>query len=248
MSVNIRHFIIRYIKPAIWKINPARKPYFLQDFSLLELDSAWQSLNAISKVKNKELKVSLFKHSLEEFYHFELFRGLSKKYSTNHLVTPVLKREYLLKDPELQENLVEFLTYLHVGEKEVNSDFYAYALSAKQDVAIQDAFFRIKQDEEHHEHDTLAWIKNEFNISNWTLNFWIIRHTISRSWKTYKLSMQLIGKIPLTVFLTINYFTLGAISSFFTKKRMKFTRSEELKVFKSSLIANKEIIKKKLKR
>lgn len=56
----MRHFIICYFKPIIWRIDSDRKPYFLQDFSMLELDSAWQSMNAIPKVSSQSLKSNLF--------------------------------------------------------------------------------------------------------------------------------------------------------------------------------------------
>lgn len=70
----------------------------------------------------------------------------------------------------------KFLTYLHVGEKEVNADFGVYAASVSGDKAIHDAFIRIKQDEEKHEDETILWIKNEYRISHFKLKYWIFSY------------------------------------------------------------------------
>lgn len=242
----MRHLIIRYIKPLIWRIDSDRKSYFLQDFSLLELDSAWQSMNAIPKVNSKSLKASLFQHALEEFYHFELFRGLSKRYSSKPLLMPALKREHLLDFPYNSQNLTRFLTYLHVGEKEVNSDFGVYAESASGDKAIKDAFLRIQQDEEKHEDDTLAWLTNEYQISKIKLNYWIIRHTLVNSLKTYEQVMKNIGQLPVNILLAFIYFIMGGFLRISVVSRFHFTQEQELDVFKKSLSETKKIIQKSI--
>lgn len=230
-----KHFVIRFLSPILWRFLPQRKAYFLQDFAIAELDSCWQSLRAIPQVKDSKLKVHLFHHAVEEMHHSNLFRKLTRHYSSRHLKMPMLRRQEIIFDSEKRADLLDFLAYVHVGEKEVNVDFAQYAKAAKPDPMIQETFRRIQEDEERHEHDTVAWMHQTLGLPTWRIRLAIFRQQLRLSWNAYKNMMMSVGRVPFTGMLLVAYALLGLPAALSARKRMGISADAELEIFRQQL-------------
>lgn len=228
-----RHIIIKFFLPFVWKISPQRRAYYLQDFELAELDSCWQVMNALNS-SPPEIRHKLFHHAIEEFNHFKAFREMKDIYSEKYLIRPILKRQSLLKSNS-PKDFIAFLTYVYVGEKEVNSDFFVYANSLKTDLKMFKLYMSLKEDEEGHENQTLNWVKEFSQIHKINTNWLILKNSLNRSYETYKKLITMIGNIPLSFLLFILYFLLTPIAIFEIRKRFKLSRKEELDIFKKHL-------------
>jgi hypothetical protein len=228
-----RQIIIRLVLPIVWKFFPRRRPYYLQEFEMAELDSCWQVLHSIPFAP-KEMRSKLFMHAVEELGHFQTFGELKEHYSYQYLNRPILKRKMLLPSSDKIE-LIKFLTYVYIGEREVNSDFYAYSQSLKSEPLLSSTYLRLKVEEDGHEEKTLRWLKNISQNANVNLGRIEITSAFKRSFDTYKKLMTMIGSIPMSLLLFVIYISTAPIALIDAKKRMAFSRKKELEIFKLQL-------------
>lgn len=222
VALNPRHMIIRWVTPLVWRLFPGRKVSALQEFSLVERDSGGQLLCCIPLVMDPQLKAAIFQHVLEEVFHGEIFEDLCLSFSERPLPTPVKPREELIASPDL----VDFFSYVHVGEQAVNRDFLQYAHAAL-DKNSRAVFMRAGSDEGQHEGDTgdilLALLKG--NRSLYHRQIWKAR--AKRAWLLYTQSMNQVGEMILTVLLTIVYALGGPLATYSARRRLKMSASDQ---------------------
>ena len=225
-----RHLILRFVLPNVWRFFPQRKLAALQEFSQTELDSAWQSLYAYEFVNDPKLKAELFSHALEEFHHANLFSKLHDSYEKAPMDLPVIHREAVLTGKNRSE-LIDFLSYVHVGEREVNFDFKVYA-AAKIDPKIRDLFVKVLKDEEHHQGDSLAMLMEASGGTRSEVRWALWKASGSRVYRQYVGLLSAFGKIPLAFVLSIIYFSVGWLAVGSIRRRLNSSYSDQLAIAK----------------
>lgn len=233
-----RRLLIRFFTPLAWRLSPGRKCGALQEFSTIEKDSGCQLLSAIDRVHDPKIQATLFQHVLEEFHHADLFERACQAYATAPLETPVITRDALL-DPEPGPNdLLDFVSYVHVGESAVNGDFGAYA-KAPIDARIRGVFAAVRTDEEGHEESSFDLLSALAQGSKTRLRWALLKSRAKRSWRSYVLMMRGVGELPLTVLLSALYFLAGPLVAGALRRRLDISKEEHLKILRLQLDAFK---------
>jgi len=229
-----RHFLIKYLTPIVWKLSEKRKLAALQEFSDTELDSGWQSLYALEKVEEPKAKAELFQHSLEEFFHADMFANLLHSYANAPLNRSVFAREAILKSDSSRESILDFLVQVYVGESEINQDFLVYA-ETKVDAPIRDLFHRIKKDEEGHEEVSWDLILTYAEGKLWKVRWIVLRKRLDHAWKRYVKFTQIIGNFMLGINLALIYLLVGAFFVSVFRNRLRLDRSSQLEILRAQL-------------
>lgn len=232
--MRLRHLVIRLVTPLVWRWSEKRKLAALQEFSDTELDSGWQSLYAIERIDDPQAKAELFQHTLEEFYHAEMFSHLLHSYSNAPLNRPAFAREAILAPKGDRAALLEFLTQVYVGEAEINRDFVVYA-GARVDAPIRELFGRIKKDEEGHEEVSWNLMLRYCEQDVWRLRRVLLRKRLAHFWKRYVKASQFFGNTVLSAQLTLVYFLLGGFFFIPLRRRMALDRATQLGILRQQL-------------
>jgi hypothetical protein len=243
MFAFIRHNVIRFITPIIWSTFPNQKASALQRFSVVEKDSGLQLYRCIDLIDDPKIKAELFQHVLEEFNHSDLFEELSKSYSNSYLYTPVLPKEYIFKSNASRKEILEFYAYAHVGEEEVNKDFYFFAKS-NFDKRIRNVFNRIAGDEARHTVGTDDILIKLCKVQKINHSFLVLKSKTIRLYKQFATYSQSFGHIPLTFFLTLIYFILGPLIFIFIRKRFTLDNQQQFRIFKEQLKEQELVVRK----
>jgi hypothetical protein len=237
-AMRTRHFLIRFLTPIVWRLSEKRKLAALQEFSDIELDSAWQSLYGMERVEDPRAKAELFLHSLEEFYHAEMFSKLLNSYSNAPLNRVAFSREAILstgkRGTARNDEMLNFLMQVYVGESEINQDFLVYA-NSNIDHPIRELFNRIKKDEEGHEELSWNLLLSYANNNAGRLRRLHLKKRFQHAYKRYANFMQIVGNLFLGIKLTVIYFLLGGLFASFLRKRLALNRDEQLLILLQQL-------------
>lgn len=235
----LRHSVIRFGTPLIWKLFPNRKVQAIFQFSLIEKDSGLQLLQCFHKIEDPEIRADLLQHVLEELFHADLFEELSKDYSSSYINTPVIPREYYLTPDSTRAEIVDFYSYAHVGESDVNEDFAVYSKSSleKKDKKL---FARISADESRHEVGTNDILLKLCQGDKFLYRKLILKSKLKRLYKQFSAQMKQIGVIPLSIILTSLYFLFGPFIFLYCRKRLTLSAEDQLEIFKHQIKSQSE--------
>ncbi len=231
--MNPKHLVIRYFTPIAWSLFPARQIKTLHRFSSIEKDSAEQILKCLKNIKSNHLKAHLFQHVLEELYHGDLFLNVAKQDSQNHFYEEPTSINPLLPNEINHQSLRDAFAYIHIGEKIVNRDFIIYGNSSKSNL-LRKVFRRAAADEELHEFSTKD-ILIKFCDSKWTYRFAIIKAHFKRLWTNYLNLLNIIGKMQLTIILSLIYFIVAPVCLLSLKRRLNMCNREQLIIFQDQV-------------
>jgi hypothetical protein len=224
----IRKFIIKNFTSRIWNKSPKRKIEALQEFSTIEKDSGCQILWALELIKDPKLKSQIFQHVLEEFFHADLFEGISNFYSPVYIPKKVLTREILVDKSSSEYDVWKFFAYAHVGEEGVNSDFSHYANTKNIEKKISSIFLRVSEDENNHIYGTRD-ILLELVKKNKVVFYWlIIKSTFKRNLKQFESYTSYLGSFLLKLVLMTVYYFLGFFVFKFIRTRFEELTSDEI--------------------
>ncbi len=154
-----RNLVIRSLLPLTWRRSPRWLAAGLQQFSVTEMDSAWQILHAMREVSDPVTRAKMFQHALEEVHHSAEFDRVSKQFTP---VPPPKMRPVRIPiyDEEAGSSaMVDFLAFAHVGESDVFYQFSSYAAAIGNDRASE-VFEEAKRDERGHASLTLALLRD----------------------------------------------------------------------------------------
>ena len=209
MSFRPRHLVIRFVGPLALRLGLRRPEQVFLEFARIELDSAWQSINALPDVADPAIAAMLFEHAFEELYHYDLFTKLALKKARDLPTQLTISREELLElEGGKRRTLVEFLAFLAVGEHEIQQDFRVYAQSLA-DADAKALFRHVAQDEVAHASVTNAALLRFASEENLSLSWLRIRHLASLGYKRYIRFVSRFGIWPLNGLLGGIYFVLG---------------------------------------
>lgn len=227
-SLSPRHLTIRWITPKIWNIFPQRRADALQEFSLIERDSAYQLLRCLRMVDDPSLKAYIFQHVLEEVFHGDLFESAASQFSNRPVSVQGIERENVSGD------VADFFSYVHVGEQAVNRDFMQYA-KAELDPQLRAVFRRAGGDEGKHENDTGDILLEMVRSDHGRLSRLILRARGRRAWAVFKRLSNKLGAIFLNVWLAAIYFALGLWAVAAARRRLQWDSERQLRVIKSQV-------------
>lgn len=230
MKFRPRHLIIRHVLPLVWRFSGRQRLRALQEFSVTELDSAWQSVHTLQKVGDPKLQAALFQHALEERHHSDLFGKLHHDESPGLASSEVFKRKPIVEaERPSPAEVVEFLAFLAVGESEINRDFEVYA-RAVPSAALREIVKRIQADEELHEAESekaLVAMAVEHGVSLPWIRF---RHLSRMAFTRYSRFMSQVGTLPLRAFLFICYIVLGSVFHRQAAARFGLPREKQFRI------------------
>lgn len=227
MSLNPRHWVIRWLTPRIWRLFPQRKLAALQEFSLVESDSGGQLMACIPLVDDPKLKAYIFQHVLEEVFHGEIFADLCKKLSPRPLPLPLKPRRELALD---KNELIPFFSYVHIGEQAVNRDFLQYA-RASLPPTMRAVFHSAGSDEGKHEADTGDILRSLCGSPR------VYRKALSRArwkrrWMLYTDGMSRVGGVTLALLLSLVYFVSGGLVAWSSRRRLRLGAKAQLELLR----------------
>lgn len=153
MRSALRRLAIRHVLPWSWWLSPERTARSLQRFALVESDSAWQFLRAVEVVRDRRLRAALFHDAVEEMGHADAFAALARAHAARPLPPPRAERRALLTR---DEELPEFLAYIHAGEREVSRELLLYARAAGDREEFRALLEAIRGEEAGHAEDMRA--------------------------------------------------------------------------------------------
>jgi hypothetical protein len=237
MKLYPRNLIIKFITPILWHHLPVQKAKALQKFSIIEKDSARQLFQCLQQIPDPQIKADLFQHILEEYFHADLFEGLSQQFSTEHLNYPILERERLISGSSSLNEITSFYAYAHIGESDVNQDFQIYSEGAF-DNKTKAIFSRIASDELRHEFGTDDILLKLCQNKKSRYHFFLIKSRLIRLYKIYQSYMRTIGGVFLNVILSLLYLVFGLFLSTIIKKRLNFSNDEQLKILLAQINDN----------
>lgn len=222
-----RHFLIRFLTPLVWRFSEKRKIEALQLFSLVEKDSGCQILSVIGLVNDPRGRALLFQQAIEEFRHHDLFQGACLSLATAPLGIPVMARNDLVDSASGTEAVLEFLAYLHVSEREVNTDFEVYE-KIRTDEKIIEVFKEIRADEMRHESDSLGLLRKFASSDEGRLRRALFKSSAIRSYRSCLRALRHLGEIPLSLLLGVLYFLAGPLVFRIFQRRLELAPDEQL--------------------
>jgi hypothetical protein len=235
--MSLRQLLIRFFTPLVWKISGERKIRALQEFALTELDSAWQSLYAMDFIPDPKLRAMLFHHALDEYKHYDVFNNLAREFRQKPSAQSLVKRLALWK-PSEKNGPLNFFSYIHAGECQVNADFAAYSRS-NIDENIRIAFTRIMEDEAHHEAGFRKEVFPRLSGSWRAVRRSVLWFRCKRTYGEYVKLMESVGEVPFAVAMTLLYFVGGLFASPICRQRFLLSPESQLKM----VVAQREHVK-----
>lgn len=215
----IRRLIIRLLLPIVWSFSRRRVAQALTEFSITEVDSAWQSLYAMKFVKDPKVRSKLFQHALEEIHHGALFKKLATKYSDAYPSGAIADRTLLFKKDKGESALVEFYAAEAVGETNVRNEFSTYANAAPME-DIRELFIYVKKDETGHAiytHGELNRLTNHQWLTRQRLLFQVRLSRIYQAWLNFGNSL---GHFVPGILLGALYLIFGLPGRLVCRRRM----------------------------
>lgn len=225
-----------------WKISEKRKIQALQEFSVTEFDSGWQSLYAMNFINSPKERAALFQHAMEEFFHADLFDGLCKQLSKQPLNLPVVGRNIIMDEKNHADKVIDFFCYMYVGEQSVNEDFEHYT-KANIEPKIKNTFIKIQKDEVFHETDSLESLNTVADGNKWKLKKYLFLNRFKRAYRQLSVFSSRLGEFSLSITLSGCYFVFGLFFAPMLKKRLSLSRKDQLNLLTRQTNIFKEGIK-----
>lgn len=228
MRFRPRHLVIRWLLPLTWRLDESQKVRVLQEFAQTELDSAWQSVYALGRVKQPGLRALLFMHAFEELFHSDLFAQAAKRKARAIPVLPLTRREPLLplEMPTLTAS-TEFFAFLAIGESEIQRDFGEYE-RALPDEDVRALFKKIRVDEEYHAEDSGRALEQLSAEAGLSLPLIRVRHLGALAWKRYVSLMGKVGAVPMTALLFLVWALFAGLFRGQARERLRADPKREL--------------------
>lgn len=206
----------------------------MAEFSQTELDSCWQSLRALPHVTDPGLKRGLFLHALEEARHYQLFRALAKKSGFSE--ERHFQRNALVSRNPDPEELRAFFAYLHVGEKEVNSDLDVYA-NLPVDAEARSVFAQIREEEAGHAESSEEFLAKVGAGERGKMRWLLARTKLQRIGKLYGKLMQQVGHVFGLPLMALVYLLAGPIFFGSARRRFRLSAQEENEIFREQILS-----------
>jgi rubrerythrin len=214
-----RHLFIRFILPISWRRSEQSKVRILHEFAMTELDSAWQSLNALNFVKDRHLRKLLLRHAIEELDHSERFLGLAREAGAGSH-TPVTRRSPLIDFENEEQPTLKFLAALSVGEDEIRGDFAAYQ-KALPEPRVKQVLSDIAIEEEGHASGCRRALVSAAAKANVPLKGLVIKEHLALTWRRYLQTGFKIGAKLMGAGLFVAYFLFAPFAVAQARKRLK---------------------------
>jgi len=230
----LRHWLIRFFTPLVWRLFPDRKRDALQEFSMIEKDSGCQLLSAMDHVHDPKLQAIFFQQVLEEFHHADLFDRACTAYSDAPLDIPVITRDELIDPAGGPKAVLDLVSYVHVGESAVNDDFGAYT-RAPIDTRIRGVFKAASEDEAGHVESSRELLTELASGDDRKVRRALFMSRVKRGWRSYVRSMRHIGEWPLAILLSVLYFLAGPLVIMPLRRRLDLPRQQQLQILSSQL-------------
>lgn len=225
-----RRAIIKFITPLAWRFSNERQCRALLEFSIVEKDSASQLIDAMKFVDDPGARSEIFQHVLEEYHHADLFEDACEKLSTSRLISPVLTRDRLVGPEKSDFDRLDFLTYVYVGEKNVNRDFSTYA-KVSRDELVANVFKKVQADEAGHEAHTFNMLSQLASRHKSVLHWRLLKAGWKLRYRSYVGSMRGFGEAFLTFWLAVIYFALGWVIAPACRGRLALDESKQFEIF-----------------
>ncbi len=212
----------------IWKFFPSKLFFSIHRFSLVEYDSCWQLLNAISNTTNPQVRAHLFLNAVEELKHGQLFEQTLNSLSDQRIVIEIPARRPIVMNQSEFEN---FLIYFHIGETLVYKKFEW--LSDICNEPLKSVLKKISSDERKHG-PSMFNLLEETNFSKSHAKFLFFKN------KLFRLSKILIDSLkkfdhPIYFILGLIYYIAGLFVYRSLKLRFYLDRNEQLKIFEDQI-------------
>lgn len=205
----IRYLTIKLITPLAWKLLPSLKVKALKKFSLIEMDSGYQLLSSMDFIKDQRYRKHFFAQSIEEFQHGQMFKKLAESYSIS-VKEPQLTRENILTS-DSKRSVIDFYTYLYVGEKYINQQFKWYT-SKYLGKSLIKVFRNIAEDEQSHENDSYQILEEISSQQNISIKKVLLIARAKYFYNQSKQSFQFLTVGILFILLLSVYFILGPLT------------------------------------
>lgn len=214
MLRNAKKIAIRFLTPLSWR-SEKRLARSMRTFAAVESDSAWQMLQALGAIDQREYQTKLFNNALEEMYHADLFLTLAAKYSESWEVVHTDDRRCVY---DSTSGLARFEAYHFVGEQSVYDTFLSYAAAAPSH-QIRRVFLRIRRDECRHKDQAYAHLVNLVN-SRFAVRRLIVgvhvRRTLESLRRFRKASVDLLA----SALLGVVYYTFVPFFAYYCRRRL----------------------------
>jgi len=225
--MRFKNFFYTSITPLYWKLFPQKKVETAELFSSVELDSCWQLLHAIPHFKDKETQAQLFLNALEELGHGQMFSDESQRLSEKRPPIVMPPRVPILPEKPGVTDLQRFLLFFHLGETAVYEKFRALS-QARIDPGMKAVFRKISEDEEEHGSGSIDLMRKLGGLESLTrMKAGILIEQKMNSLVRFANSLHL----PLTIILTVVYFTFGLFIFRRMRSRFLLAREKQLEIF-----------------
>jgi len=191
-------------------VSPARQAQALGEFAATELDSAWQSMNALQQIDDPRLRAKLFQHALEELDHSCRFERLFRTYSAEPGSSARFERTVLFDSSRGERAAIEFFAYECVGESAIRDEFRTYA-NAAPGRDVKDVFLGVERDELGHAAYTDAVLRGLVGGNRWSRRRALLGAQWRRGQEAWLRFGRKIGEVPTGVLLALLYFAFGGL-------------------------------------
>jgi len=208
MIAPLRKAAIRMLLPLAWR-SPARMSKALSRFASTELDSAWQSLQAVRGIADPAMRAKAFRHAVEEMSHAEAFAGVGRKYAATLQTQEIFERHALLQPSCSPGALVRFFADEYVGEKRIHQEFQSY-WRAISHADVKAVFHRVMEDEQGHvlyAAGALKALTVQHGRQRWLA---VLGAQLRYFWGGWLRFSKRIGQFPIEVGLRLVYLLSGA--------------------------------------
>lgn len=148
---NFRALLTLILLPALWQLRPARAVETAKVFADIELDSAWQYLNAMRVTSDTRAQAILFDNFLDELAHADRFFAVARTLGLRRSGKATQARKSLVQS---KEDLVPFFAYAQVSERAIANEFAVYALAARRYPEIASVFLSVMEEEQKHDKES----------------------------------------------------------------------------------------------
>ena len=222
--------MIRFLLPLTWRLSSSQRVRVLLEFAQTELDSAWQSIFALERVRDPLTRELLLQHAFEELFHADLFNRLAQEKADSLPSLPLTRRDPIFSLSESNsKNAVEFLAFLAIGEREINDDFAVYQKSLT-DPQTQRILKTIREDEVWHAKDSDDALVRLATNNRVNLKWIRARYLLKLAYKRYLSLMNKVGSLPMGALLFVSYAIFGPIFYHQARRRLRMSNSDQLEL------------------
>lgn len=197
---------------------------------MTELDSAWQSLYALNHVRDRKLRMLLFRHAIEELEHSDLFSGLARNLEGVPSAVPTTRRKPLVEfDTDEKKSTLRFLAALCAGENEIRGDFRCY-LRSIPDQKVTDVLSKISVDEDGHADGSRRALEGAAQREGVQTSKLLRKENLSLIWRRYQSVGMKAGGVLMSAGLLLAYFLFAPFAFGQARRRLSMSYAEQLKL------------------